>query len=126
MNTVLWIIQGLIAAMFAMTGFMKLSKSRDEIKARNGMNWAENVSGSQLKLIGLAELLAAIGLIIPQLTGILLWMTPLAAIGLILIMVGAMVLHKQRGDGPKPISLNIMLMLLATYIAFGRLVFVPA
>jgi uncharacterized membrane protein len=112
--------------MFAMTGFMKLSKSRDEIKARNGMNWAENVSGSQLKLIGLAELLAAIGLIIPQLTGILLWMTPLAAIGLILIMVGAMVLHKQRGDGPKPISLNIMLMLLATYIAFGRLVFVPA
>ncbi len=63
MNTVLWILQGLIAAMFAMAGFMKLSKSRNDLMKQKDMNWVESVSDGNLKIIGLLELLAALGLI---------------------------------------------------------------
>ena len=125
MNTVLWIVQGLIAVMFAMAGLMKLSKSRDDLMKQKDMIWVESVSAGNIKLIGLLELLAAMGLIIPQLTRILPWLTPYAALGLILTMAGAMALHVKRGDGMKAISRNIMLMLLAGFIAIGRFVVIP-
>jgi uncharacterized membrane protein YphA (DoxX/SURF4 family) len=125
MNTALWILQGLIAAMFAMAGIMKLGKSRDDLMNQKDMSWVESVSTGNIKLIGLLELLAAVGLIVPQLTGILPWMTPSAALGLVLTMAGAMVLHVKRGDGMKMVSRNIMLMLLAGFIALGRFLIVP-
>jgi len=126
MNTVLWILQGLIAAMFAMAGLMKLGKSRDDLMKQKDMNWVESVSAGNIRLIGFVELLAAVGLIVPQLTGILPWLTPVAALGLVLTMAGAIALHVNRGDGMKAISRNIMLMLLAGFIAIGRFVIVPA
>ena len=126
MNTVLWILQGLIASMFAMTGFMKLVKSKDELQNQGErMKWVESVSSRNLKFIGLLELLAALGLILPPLTGMLIWLTPLAATGLSLNMIGAMLLHIRRGDDAKAISMNIMLMLLAGFVAYGRFVLVP-
>jgi uncharacterized membrane protein YphA (DoxX/SURF4 family) len=126
MNTVLWILQGLIAVMFAMTGFMKLVKSKNELQNQGErMKWVESVSGRNLKFIGLLELLAALGLILPPLTGILIWLTPLAATGLALNMIGAMLLHIRRRDDAKAISMNIMLMLLAGFIAYGRFVMEP-
>jgi uncharacterized membrane protein YphA (DoxX/SURF4 family) len=125
MNTVLWILQGLIAAMFAMAGFMKLSKSRNDLMKQKDMNWVESVSSGNIKLIGLVELLAALGLIVPQLTGILPVLTPIAALGLILTMAGAMILHLKRGDGMKVVSRNIILMLVAGFIALGRFLIVP-
>ena len=126
MNTVLWILQGLIASMFAMTGFMKLVKSKDELQNQGErMKWVESVSSRNLKFIGLLELLAALGLILPPLTGMLIWLTPLAATGLSINMIGAMLLHIRRGDDAKAISMNIMLMLLAGFVAYGRFVLVP-
>lgn len=126
MNTVLWILQGILALIFVMAGFMKLGTSRDELRTKNGMEWVEDVSSSSLKLIGLVELLAAIGLILPHLTGILPWLTPAAALGLILTMVGAMFLHLRRGDEFKALSKNIILALLAAAIAYGRFLVVRA
>jgi uncharacterized membrane protein YphA (DoxX/SURF4 family) len=126
MNIVLWILQGLAAAMFTMAGFMKLSKSRDQLKEMNGMGWVESVSASNVKIIGFLELFAAIGLILPQVTGIVPILTPLAAIGLILTMIGAMTLHMRRGDGAKAWSTNIILLLLSAIIAFGRFGIIPA
>jgi len=125
MNIVLWILQGLIATMYVMTGLMKLAKSRDDLMKQKDMNWVESVSAGNIKLIGLLELLAAVGLIVPQLTGILPWLTPFAAVGLILTMASAIALHSNRGDGMKKISMNIILMLLAGFIAIGRFVIVP-
>jgi uncharacterized membrane protein YphA (DoxX/SURF4 family) len=125
MNTVLWILQGLVAVIFAMAGLMKLGKSRDDLMNQKGMNWVESVSGRNLKLIGLLESLGAVGLIIPQLTGILPVLTPFAALGLVLTMTGAIALHIKRGEGMKTVSFNIMLILLAGFIAFGRFVIVP-
>lgn len=124
MNIILWILQGLAAAIFLMAGFMKLGKSRGELLKQKDMSWVENVSAGNIKLIGLLEVLAGIGLLVPQLTGILPWLTPFAALGLVLTMLGALALHVKRGDGMKAISGNIILMLLVGFIAIGRFVIV--
>jgi uncharacterized membrane protein YphA (DoxX/SURF4 family) len=100
MNIVLWILQLLLAVMFLMAGFMKVTRSKSELKESGGerMAWVESVSARNIKLIGVLELLAAIGLVLPQLTGVLPWLTPLAAVGLVLTMLGAIVLHLRRED----------------------------
>lgn len=128
MNIVLWVLQGMIALMFAMTGFMKLSKSKQDLKKQGGgrMDWADDVSGSNLKLIGSLELLAAMGIIVPHLTGILPWLTPLAAIGIICIMIGAMTLHIKRGDGKQAIIPTAFLLLMTAFVAYGRFALIPA
>ncbi len=126
MNTVIWILQGLIALMFAMAGFMKLSKSKEELKKQGSMAWVSDVSSSNIKLIGSLEILAAIGLIVPQLTGILSWLTPLAALGLVFTMIGALSLHIRRGDGRQALVVNVMLLLIAAFVAYGRYMLVPA
>jgi uncharacterized membrane protein YphA (DoxX/SURF4 family) len=126
MNTVIWILQGLIALMFAMAGFMKLSKSKEELKKQGSMAWVSDVSSSNIKLIGTLEILAAIGLIVPQLSGILSWLTPLASVGLAFTMIGALALHLRRGDGKQAILPTVMLLLIVAFIAYGRFVLVPA
>ena len=126
MNTVIWILQGLIAVMFAMAGFMKISKPKEELKKQSSMAWVSDVSSSKLKIIGVLELLAAIGLIVPQLTGIQVWLTPFAAVGLAFTMIGALALHLRRGDGPQALVPDVMLLLIASFVAYGRFVLVPA
>jgi len=126
MNTVIWILQGLIAIMFAMAGFMKIIKPKEELKKQDRMAWVSDVSSSNLKMIGVLELLAAIGLIVPQLTGIQGWLTPLAAVGLAFTMIGALALHLRRGDGSQALVPDVMLLLIASFVAYGRFVLVPA
>lgn len=127
MNTALWILQGLVALIFALSGLLKIGRSKEDLqKMEEGMSWVDSLSGSQIKLIGSVELLAAIGLVLPQMTGNQPWLTPLAAAGLILTMMGAMILHIRRRDGAKPITRNIILLLLAAFVAFGRFMLVPA
>ncbi len=128
MNTVIWILQGIIALMFLMAGMMKVTQSKDElrIKGKGRMDWVEDLSIRNVRLIGILEVLAAAGLILPQWTGILPWLTPLAAAGLVLTMMGSMILHMRRGDGVKSISVNIMLLLIAAFVAYGRYVLLPA
>ncbi len=127
MNIVLWIVQGLLAAVFLLPGFMKASKSKDELKEAGGerMAWVDDVSDGNLRLIGALELLAVIGLILPQLTGIMPWLTPLAAVGLVLTMIGAIRLHVRRGDGGQTIIPAVVLLLLAAFVAYGRFAVVP-
>jgi uncharacterized membrane protein YphA (DoxX/SURF4 family) len=126
MNTLIWILQGLIALMFAMAGFMKLSKPKEELKKQGSMAWVSDVSSSNLKLIGALELLAALGLIVPQVTGIQSWLTPVAALGLVFTMIGALTLHIRRGDGRQALVVNVMLLLIAAFVAYGRYTLVPA
>lgn len=128
MNILLWILQALLAVIFLMLGFMKVSQSKDVIKEKGGerMAWVEDLSDRNVKLIGILEILAGIGLILPQLTGILPMLTPLAAVGVVFTMIGAITLHVRRGDGPQAIGLNIVLLLMAAFVAYGRFVLVPA
>ena len=128
MNIVLWIVQGLLAVMFLMAGFMKATKSKDDLKESGGerMAWVDSVSASNVRLIGILEVLIGLGLILPQLTGILPWLTPLAAVGFVCTMIGAMLLHLQRKDGAQALVVNMVLLLLAAFVAYGRFVLIPA
>ena len=122
MNIALWILQGFLAAIFLIAGAIKVIKSKDELKVLGGekMNWVDSISAVSVKLIGTIEVLAAIGLILPQLTGILPWLVPLAAFGLVLTMIGAVMLHQRRGDGPKAIVQVIILLVMAAFTTYGR------
>ena len=127
MNIALWILQGFLAIIFLIAGGIKVIKSKDELKALGGekMNWVDSISAVSVKLIGTIEVLAAIGLILPQLTGILPWLVPLAAFGLVLTMIGAVLLHQRRGDGPKAIVQVSILLVMAAFTTYGRFDSIP-
>lgn len=122
MNTVLWIVQGLLAAIFLMAGLMKALQSKAQIKERAGdaMSWTDDFSEFQVTGIGMLEVLGALGLILPLLTGIFPFLTPLAAAGLVLTMVGAALTHLRRGDGFQPVMMNVVLMAMAVFVVIGR------
>ncbi|MFY0654660.1 MAG: DoxX family protein [Cyclobacteriaceae bacterium] len=123
MNTALWIVQGLLAAMFLMAGLMKLTKSKEELKPKMG-DWVDAVSTSGFKLIGSLEFLGAVGVVLPMGIDVLPILTPVAAIGLVMTMLGAMGLHIQRKEYDA-IKKNIPLLLLALFVAIGRLILLP-
>ena len=122
MNTVLWIVQIVLALLFAMAGIMKVTQPVDKLEAR--MGWVKDVGSRGVRLIGSLELLGAIGLILPAITGIWPWLTPVAAAGLALTMVGAIITHGRRGEYPT-IGFNLVLLALALIVVFGRFVIVP-
>jgi len=122
MNIALWVLQGLLALAFITAGAMKVSRSKEEL-AKN-MAWVNSFSRAAVKRIGGLEILGAVGLILPALTGILPRLTPLAAVGLALTMVGAIVTHIRLGELPKAAP-SVVLFLLAAIAAYGRLVVSP-
>ena len=102
--------------------FMKATQPYEKLKTR--MTYVEDFSPGVIRLIGILEILAAIGLILPALTGILPILTPLAAVGLVLTMIGAMITHLRRGERAA-IIMNLVLLALAAFVVYGRLVAVP-
>ena len=123
MNIALWIVQILLALAFLMAGVLKASQPLDKLADR--MKWVNAMRPPQtVRLIGILEILAAIGLILPAVTGIWPWLTPVAAIGLVLTMIGAMILHIRRGEFPL-LRINTVLLLLAVFIVIGRFAVVP-
>ena len=99
MNTAIWIVQILAALAFAVSGFSKATQPKE--KLLTNMKWVEDFSPNTIKGIGILEMLGAIGLIVPALTGILPILTPLAGVGLALVMLGAAYTHIRRGEMPK-------------------------
>jgi uncharacterized membrane protein YphA (DoxX/SURF4 family) len=117
MDTALWVIQIVLALMFGMAGVMKLSKSRADLQPR--LPWVEDFSDGTVKLIGAVELLAAIGLVLPAATGILPWLTPLAAAGLAVVMVLAAITHLRRKEF-QGVVVNAVLFALSAFVAWQR------
>ncbi|MEQ1737871.1 MAG: DoxX family protein [Rhodoglobus sp.] len=117
MLTIVWIASGILAAMVLVPAGMKLFTPK--AKLERSMAWAEDFSGWQIKAIGVLEVLAAIGLFVPPLTGILPILAPLAAAGLVVLQVGAIVVHVRRGE-LKGIGLNTAIVLLALFVALAR------
>ncbi len=128
MNIAIWILQGLLAVAMLLTGVLKLTKTKDELKVAGGerMAWVDSLSASTVRAIGVVEVLIGLGLILPQVTGILPWLTPLAAVGLVCTMIGAAALHLQRKDSAQQVVVNMVLLTLASFVAYGRFVLVPA
>jgi hypothetical protein len=111
-SALLWTVQALLAALFLFAGGMKLVVPIAALEAQSGM------SGEFLRFIGLAEFLGAVGLILPGLSRIGTRLTPLAAAGLVIIMIGATALTAAAGVGPAIAPLVIGL--LALLVAWGR------
>ena len=97
MNIALWIIAGLLAVAFLASGVMKLVQPKEKLAAA-GMGFAEDFSVGAVKGIGVLEVLAAVGLILPAVLDIAPVLVPLAAVGLVLLMIGAMVVHLRRHE----------------------------
>jgi uncharacterized membrane protein YphA (DoxX/SURF4 family) len=116
MNIAILVVQVLLAIVFILAGTMKLIQPKE--KLAESMQWVEGFSQNQIRLIGTLEILGAVGLVIPVLTGILPWLTPLAAVGLALLMVGAILTHLRRAEYPYLIG-NMVLLVMTVFVAYG-------
>ncbi len=124
MKYVLWVLQVVLALMFLGAGFAKLTQPYDTLAAQPQMAWVSALPELLVRFIGLAEVLGAIGLILPAATRILPWLTPLAAAALSLVMVLAVLFHLTRGELPAVIP-TLVLAVLAGFVAYGRRTLVP-
>jgi uncharacterized membrane protein YphA (DoxX/SURF4 family) len=124
MNLALWIIAGVLAFAFFASGLTKVVQSKEKVVASATGGWEANWSPASIKLIGVAEILGAIGLILPAVLHIAPVLVPLAAIGLALVMVGAAVVHSRRNELPN-VAINVVILLLAVFVAWGRFVPLP-
>ncbi len=120
----LWILQGLLALAFLGAGANHvLNYERMVVQPR--MGWATVVGRERLRVIGVLEVLGAIGVILPGLTGVLPWLVPIAAACLALLMIAAAILHLRRPGEGRNIVVNAGLGVLAVAVAIGRFVIAP-
>ena len=119
MNTVLWILQCLLAALMLLAGLMKLLRTKQQLLDSGSMDWTEDFSEQQIKGIGTLELLAAIGLILPAAVDVIPVLTAIAASGVVLLMLGAGATHGRRGELTNLIP-NIVIGAIALFIAIER------
>ena len=122
MNTAIWVAQILLALVFALSGLSKLTQPYERLAQQ--MAYVNDFSPNTIRAIGLVEVLGAVGVVLPALTNILPWLTPLAAAGLVLVMLGAMATHFRRKEYPM-LLINLVLIVLAALVAYGRFVAVP-
>lgn len=116
----LWVAQILLAALYLMAGLMKLTQPLEALGAMN-MAWAPTFPEILVRFIGTMEVLGALGLVLPSLTRILPRLTPLAALGLSVVQVGAIILHAIRGETAMTLPLNAILFALSLFVLWGRL-----
>ncbi|WP_062527885.1 DoxX family protein [Demequina rhizosphaerae] len=101
MITALWILNGILAVFFLIAGGMKLLRTKEQLRA-SGQGWTDDFRPSSIKAIGVAEVLGAIGLILPLATGIAPVLTAIAAACLAIDMGAATVVHSQRNESMLP------------------------
>ena len=118
LHIILWVAQIILGGMFIMAGMMKSTQPITDLS--KSVPWTANVPVALVRFIGVCELLGGIGLILPGLLRIKPILTPIAAIGILLIMVFAIVYHVSNGEA-NVIGINIAFGLVAAFIAWGRL-----
>lgn len=118
-NIGLWVAQIILAAVYVMAGFMKLTQPIDALVA-SGMAYAGDYPELLTRFIGTMEVLGAIGIILPAATRIAPFLTPLAALGFATIQVLAIGLHTMRGE-LQVLPVNFVLLALALFVLWGRL-----
>lgn len=117
MQIAYWIVAGLLAAGMLLAGTMKTVRSKEQLK-QAGMGWTDTWSAQMIKAIGVSEILGAIGLVLPMLTGIAPVLSPIAAICLAITMVGAVVVHVRRSEPPLPPAVLGLLAVAAAVLGF--------
>ena len=114
----LWAAQFLLAGMFGIAGALKAFRPKEWLDAR--MPWAEDYDGPFVRLVGVAELAGAAGVILPMATGILPWLAPLAALGFAVIQVLAIGVHHRRNEIAQALPINLVLFGLSLFVLWGR------
>jgi uncharacterized membrane protein YphA (DoxX/SURF4 family) len=116
-NIALWIVAGVLAAMFLAAGVMKVAMPKEQLEPT--MQWSKAWSRPQLQALGAIEILGAIGLILPRALHIAPVLTPIAAAGCAIVMVGATITHIRMKDY-KGVGMPVVLLILAIVVAAGR------
>lgn len=116
-NIAVWIISGIFAAFFLLAGFTKLAGTREKLITQ--LPWSADMTLRTVRLIGAVEILGAIGLILPEVTGIAPILTPLAAVGLAVVMVLASTVHIRRGETQGVVT-NVIVCVAMIFVAVAR------
>ena len=119
MNRALWIVAGLLAVVYLASGIGKLLVPKEKLAAFPGGGWVEDFSAGAVKAIGALEVLAAVGLVLPAALGIAPVLVPLAAAGLVVIMVGAVITRLRRHEA-MVMAADLVYLALAGFVAWGR------
>lgn len=119
MNAVLWVLQIVLAVAFFAAGSLKLLRPRAELAGTLG-GWVEDFPAPLLKPLGFVEVLAAVGLVLPPWVDVLPVLAPLAAIGIVIVMVGAVITHARRSEYPN-VGVNLVIAAMAVSVAWLRL-----
>ncbi|MBD3003580.1 DoxX family protein [Streptomyces sp. 5-10] len=109
MNVAYWIVAGPLALFYLYGGGVKVVRSRERLRPM--MAWVDTTPMAAVRSIGVIEVLGATGLVLPPLTGIAPWLALAAAIGFVVLQIGATRVHLRRGD--RQVALNITLFLVA-------------
>src|SRR4051812_43698332 len=117
MNVALWIIAGILAAAFLAGGTVKLVRQPEQLAA-SGMGFVEDFSPGMVKAIGALELMAGVGLVVPPVVGVAPVLVPLAAVGIVLLMIGAMATHLRLQE-PQSFVVNLAILALAAVVVWG-------
>lgn len=117
MNVFLWILQGLLAAAFLFAGTLKATRPKEKLVDK--FTFVNDFSAATVKFIGITQVAAALGLILPAATGIATFLTPLAAVGLGVEMVLAAIYHARKGEWAS-LPTNAVILILAAIVAWGR------
>ncbi|MBA2240960.1 MAG: DoxX family protein [Solirubrobacterales bacterium] len=119
METVTWILQIVLAIAFLVAGAFKLSTPKAKLLENPNMAWTEDFSEAQVKAIGAIEVLGAIGLVLPVALDVVPVLTPIAAVGFVILMAAAARTHLRRGE-QQALPVNLVLGLIALAIAILR------
>ena len=120
MHMALWIAQSILAAAMLGAALLKLTKTKPQLATK--MRWVDGFSPEQIRLIGVVEVLAAAGLVLPAALGVLPILVPIAAAALVPLMIGAAVVHLKLHETPAP---PLVLGAIAIFVAVGRFAIAP-
>jgi uncharacterized membrane protein YphA (DoxX/SURF4 family) len=118
MNALLWTLQAVLAAIFTASGLAKISQPKDRLIA-SGQTGVAPFPLPVIRVTAFCELLGAIGILVPRLVGVAAFLTPAAAIGFAIVMVGAIASHAHLRE-PRNVALTVAIFIAAVTVAVGR------
>lgn len=124
MNLVIWVVPVVLAIMVAGAGLGKVTQTREKLRQNANLRWVEDCSQTEVRGIGILGILAAVALILPSALKIAPVLTPVAALGVIGLMIGAAVTHLRRQE-LRVLPITIILRILAAVVVLERFALSP-
>ncbi len=119
MHVALWVVAGLLATVFAVGGASKLAIPKEKIATMHGGAWVRDFSPGAVRALGVVDLLAAAGLVLPAALDVVPVLVPVAAVGVVLLMTGAVVVRLRHGSA-NAVVVDATYLALAAFVAIGR------